>query len=178
MAKLREQTGAAARALEFAILTCARTEEVISAEPKEINAAEKLWTAPAEHMKRRCEHLVPLSDRALELVKDATGKFLFTHPDNSRLGPDAMFNLLGRMGFGHVTVHGMRSTFKQWAVEKTTAENYVSEAALAHAVGDKTERAYNRSVYLAKRKALMESWSAYCEHGEPTADNVTQLRRA
>jgi integrase len=178
MARLREQKGTAARALEFTILTAARTEEIISAEPREVNAAEKLWTAPAEHMKRNREHLVPLCDRALELIREVAGeKFLFPNPDNTQAGLSngAMLKLLERMGYDHVTVHGFRSTFKDWAVEKTAFEGYVSEAALAHAIGDKTEAAYNRSTYLAKRRRLMDAWAAYCEGVEAKGDNVTQL---
>jgi integrase len=165
MAKLRQQGSTAARALEFTILTTARTEEIISAEPKEINKKEKLWTAPAEHMKREREHLVPLCDRGVEIVQEVAGeKFLFPNPDNKDAGLSngAMLSLLERMGYGHVTVHGFRTTFKTWAVDKTTFDYYVSEAALAHAIGDKTEAAYNRSTYLAKRRRLMDAWAAYC----------------
>jgi integrase len=114
MAKLRQQGGNAARALEFAILTAARTEEVISAEPREINATEKLWTAPPEHMKRRREHLVPLSDRALELTAEvASGAFLFPNPEDGKSGLSnaAMLKVLERMGYDHMTVHGFRTTF-------------------------------------------------------------------
>jgi integrase len=179
MAKLRQQAGNAARALEFTILTASRTEEIISAEPKEINAADRIWTAPAGHMKRKREHLVPLCDRAQELVSEVAGeKFFFPNPDNKDAGLSngAMLALLDRMGYGHVTVHGFRSTFKDWAVDKTTFENYVSEAALAHAIGDKTEAAYHRSTVLAKRRRLMDAWAAYCADVEATDDNVIQLR--
>jgi integrase len=170
MTKLRQQNGTAARALEFAILTAARTEEVILAEPGEIS--DRLWTVPAAHMKLKREHLVPLCDRALKLVREVAGeKFLFPSPDNRELGNGAMLKLLERMGYDHVTVHGFRSTFKDWAVDKTTFENYVSEAALAHAIGDKTEAAYNRTTYLNKRRKLMEDWAAFC-----TGSNVIQLR--
>ena len=180
LTKLRQQAGNAARALEFTILTAARTEEVISAEPREIT--DKLWTAPAEHMKRDREHLVPLCERAQELVREVAGeKFLFPNPDNREVGLSngAMLALLDRMGYGHVTVHGFRSTFKDWALDKTTFEGYVSEAALAHAIGDKTEAAYNRSTYLAKRRRLMEAWAAYCAGTvQQIADNVVAFAEA
>jgi integrase len=110
MTKLRKEEGTAARALEFAILTAARTEEVILARPGEINRREKLWTAPAEHMKLKREHLVPLCDRALQLIDGASESYLFpspAHPDK-HLSNMAMLQVLDRMGYGHVTVHGFR----------------------------------------------------------------------
>ena len=131
MAKLRQEETTAARALEFAVLTAARTEEVILARPIEINELEKLWTAPAEHMKLKREHLVPLSSRAMQLLDMASDTFLFpspSHPDK-HLSSMAMLMVLDRMGYGHVTVHGFRSTFKDWARDRTRFENYVSEAA-------------------------------------------------
>jgi integrase len=162
--KLREEQGIAARALEFAILTAARTEEVILARPTEINKKAKLWTVPKEHMKLKKEHLVPLCERAIQLTKETGEGYLFPSP----LSPDnplsnmAMLTLLKRMGYGHVTVHGFRSTFKDWVRDQTNFENYVSEAALAHASGDKIEAAYARSAVIEKRRALMAAWAAYC----------------
>jgi len=177
MVKLRQQNGTAARALEFLILTAARTNEVISAESGEINAAEKLWTCPADHMKRGREHLVPLCDRALELVREVGGeRFLFPNPDGEALSNGAMLQLLDRMGYGHVTAHGFRSSLKQWCAEQTSFESYVSEAALAHAIGDKTEAAYNRSTYLEKRRRLMDAWERFCVGEDAKGDNVRQLR--
>src|SRR6516162_2675406 len=164
MEKLRQVEGAAARALEFAILTAARTEEVILARPAEINKREKLSTAPAGHMKLKREHLVPLCDRAMQLIDGASGSYLFSspfHPDK-HLSNMAMLIVLKRMGYGHVTVHGFRSTFKDWCRDRTRFENYVSEAALAHASGDKIEAAYARSDVLEKRRKLMEAWAAFC----------------
>jgi integrase len=164
MQKLRQVEGPAARALEFTILTAARTEEVILARPKEIARRDKLWTAPPEHMKLKREHLVPLCDWAMRSLDGASESYLFpspSHPDK-HLSNMAMLMVLDRMGYGHVTVHGFRSTFKDWARDRTRFENYVSEAALAHASGDKIEAAYARSAVLDKRRKLMEAWAKFC----------------
>jgi integrase len=176
MAKLREQEGTAARALEFLILTASRTEEILLAAPGEINRKEKLWTVPAGHMKLKREHLVPLAARALKILDCASNSYLFpspTRPDKG-LSNMAMLSLLDRMGYGHTTVHGFRSTFKDWARDRTRFENFVSEAALAHASGDKIEAAYARSDVIDKRRKLMEAWASYCE--PKTSSNVLQLR--
>jgi integrase len=167
MHALRRVEGTAARALEFTILTAARTEEVILARPGEVAERNKLWTAPPEHMKLKREHLVPLCDRAMELLDGASDSYLFPsppHPDK-HLSNMAMLMVLDRMDYGHVTVHGFRSTFKDWARDRTRFENYVSEAALAHASGDKIEAAYARSAVLDKRRKLMEAWAKFCASG-------------
>jgi integrase len=181
MEKLREEKGTAARALEFAILTAARTEEVILAGPSEINRREKLWTAPAEHMKLKREHLVPISDRAMQLIDGASESYLFpspSHPDK-HLSNMAMLKVLERMGYDHVTVHGFRSTFKDWTRDRTRFENYVSEAALAHASGDKIEAAYARSSVLDKRRKLMEDWAAFCASNPTTgSEKISYLHRS
>jgi integrase len=174
MEKLRREEGSGARALEFAILTAARTEEVILASPAEINYREKLWTVPAQHMKLKREHLVPLCDRAMQLLDRCTETYLFpspSHPDK-HLSNMAMLMVLDRMAYGHVTVHGFRSTFKDWTRDCTRFENYVSEAALAHASGDKIEAAYARSSVLHKRRKLMNAWAAFCASPPVVADNV------
>lgn len=181
MQKLRQQEGTAARALEFTILTAARTEEVILAGPGEINKRDKLWTAPANHMKLKREHLVPLGTRALKLLDGASESYLFpsaAHPDK-HLSNMAMLMVLERMGYGHVTVHGFRSTFKDWCRDRTRFENYVSEAALAHASGDKIEAAYARSDVLDKRRKLMDAWAAFCASPPATVGGeVVTLRSA
>jgi integrase len=170
MEKLRQEEGTAARALEFAILTAARTEEVILAGPNEINKREKLWTAPADHMKLKRDHLVPLCDHAIQLLDEASESYLFPSPShpNKHLSNMAMLMVLDRLGYGHVTVHGFRSTFKDWTRDRTRFENYVSEAALAHASGDKIEAAYARSAVLDKRRKLMDAWAAFC--ASPSSD--------
>jgi integrase len=177
MEKLRHEEGTAARALEFTILTAARTEEVLLARPDEINKRERLWTAPAEHMKLKREHLVPLSDRAMQLLDEASESYLFpspSHPDK-HLSNMAMLMVLDRMGYGHVTVHGFRSTFKDWTRDRTRFENYVSEAALAHASGDKIEAAYARSDVYEKRRKLMDAWAVYCAKRASDSSSVMQL---
>lgn len=182
MQKLRQEEGSAARALEFTILTAARTEEVILARPEEIAPRDKLWTAPPEHMKLKRDHLVPLCDRAMRLLSGASDSYLFpspSHPDK-HLSNMAMLMVLDRMGYGHVTVHGFRSTFKDWTRDRTRVENYVSEAALAHASGDKIEAAYARSTVLDKRRKLMDAWAAFCASAPEAAgeDVVIALRSA
>ena len=182
MQKLRQVEGSAARALEFTILTAARTEEVILARPEEVAKRDKLWTAPPEHMKLKREHLVPLCDWAIDLLGGASESYLFpspSHPDK-HLSNMAMLMVLDRMGYGHVTVHGFRSTFKDWARDRTRFENYVSEAALAHASGDKIEAAYARSAVLDKRRKLMEAWTKFCaaDVAAQAGNKVVSLRSA
>ena len=165
MVKLRAETGIAARALEFLILTSARTNMVTQAQRKEIKGS--VWTVPAERMKGKIEHKAPLSASAHALLdglpKIAGSDYLF-HGDRrlkAHLSNGAMDVLLERMGYAHITVHGFRSTFKDWATEQTDFANEVSEAALAHVVEDKTEAAYRRGALLDKRRKLMEAWAAY-----------------
>jgi integrase len=180
MEKLRQEEGVAARALEFTILTTARTEEVVLARPVEINKQQRLWTAPPDHMKLKREHLVPLSERAMQLLDGASASFLFpsrSHPDK-HMSNMAMLMVLDRMGYGHVTVHGFRSTFKDWTRDRTRFENYVSEAALAHASGDKIEAAYARSDVLDKRRKLMDAWAAFCASRPAASGEVVTLRSA
>ncbi len=128
MQKLRQVEGPAARALEFTILTAARTEEVILARPEEIARPDKLWTAPPEHMKLKREHLVPLCDWTMDLLGGASESYLFpspSHPDK-HLSNMAMLMVLDRMGYGHVTVHGFRSTFKDWTRDRSYARKLVT----------------------------------------------------
>jgi integrase len=167
MAELRQQNGIAARALDFAILTAARTSEVIGARWSEVNLAERLWTVPAERMKPGREHRVPLSQPALAVLRDMAairlGDFVF--PGNSaagKLSNMAMLALLRRMGRGDLTAHGFRSTFSDWAAERTGFPAEVREMALAHAVGDKVEAAYRRGDLFQKRRQIMDAWAKFC----------------
>jgi integrase len=166
MAKLRKEEGIAARALEFTILTAARTSEAIAAGRSEFNTAEKLWTVPSNRMKSDKEHRVPLSDRALEIAAAAVaGEDDFIFPGGRRgrpLSNMAMLALLKRMGRGDLTVHGFRSTFRDWAAERTNFPNEVVEMALAHAIDSKTEAAYRRGDLFEKRRHLMADWEVYC----------------
>lgn len=181
MAELHKQDGTAARALEFCILTAARTGETLKARPSEINRREKLWTVPAARMKGGIEHRVPLCQRALEIIDNGSNSYLFPsqYHDDKHLSDMAMLVLLQRMGRGDVTVHGFRSSFKDWARDRTGFENYVVEAALAHAVGDKVEAAYARSDVLEKRRQLMEAWAKYCRSTPaPASAKVVPMRSA
>jgi integrase len=162
MAKLRQQDGAAARALEFTVLTAARTGEVLPARPAEIDG-NGVWIVPADRMKARKEHRVPLCKRALELAGKGSTACLFPgrHPEKP-VHDMAMLDVLKRMGYGHVSVHGMRSSFRDWAAERTNYPNHVVEQALAHAIGNAVEAAYRRGDLLDQRKRLMDAWSEYC----------------
>jgi integrase len=183
IAKLRQQEGVSARALEFTILTAARTGEVIKANPSEVNRQKRLWVVPAERMKLKREHSVLLSDQALQLLNGASEGFLFPNPlhPEKHLSNVAMDRVLERMGYGRgrATVHGFRSTFKDWTRDRTRFENYVSEAALAHASGDKVEAAYARSTVLDKRRQLMDAWAEFCtKPAAQSTSKVVKLRSA
>jgi integrase len=180
MVKLRAQDGIAARALEFTILTAARTGEAIGAKRGEIDTKNKIWIVPAERMKAGKEHRVPLSDRAIEiLISDGTDdRESFVFPGRGLgepLSNMAMLKLLQRMGRDDLTVHGFRSTFRDWAAEKTSFPNEVIEMALAHTIDDKTEAAYRRGDLFEKRRKLAEAWRSYCETSV-TASNVLLIR--
>jgi len=180
--RLRQEGGMAARALEFAILTAARTGEVIGAQWNEIDRDAKLWTIPGERMKGRREHRVPLSEAALALLdalgQQRIGEFVFVGGKTGRpLSNMAMLVLLRRMKRADLTVHGFRSTFRDWAAERTSFQNEVIEMALAHAIGDKVEAAYRRGDLFEKRMRLIEAWAGYCQ-STPAAGAVVPLRRA
>jgi integrase len=162
MAELRKRDSVSARALEFTILCASRTGEVIEALWDEIDIKHKLWTIPAERMKSGREHRVPLCDRAVEILKALphTGKHVFTNGHKRPLSNMAMLELLRGMSPGH-TVHGFRSTFRNWAEERTNHPEFVKEMALAHAVDDKTVKAYKRTDVFAKRTNLMKQWADF-----------------
>jgi integrase len=162
MAALRAQKGADARALEFAILTVARSGEAIGAKWSEVDMVAKTWTVPASRMKGGKEHRVPLSDRALAIIKAAKGggEHVFGD-DGRRLSTKAFPKVLKAMKYGDATPHGFRSTFRDWAGETTAFPADICEVALAHAVGGKVQIAYQRGDLLEKRRKLMEAWSAY-----------------
>jgi integrase len=164
---LRAQEGVAARALEFAILTAARTGEVIGARWEEIDLGARLWTIPAARMKAKAEHRVPLSPRALAilrtLAKARQGDYVFPGMREGRpLSNMAMLVLLERMGRGAITVHGFRSTFRDWAAETTAHPHEVVEMALAHVIANKAEAAYRRGDLFKKRRLLMDEWARAC----------------
>ncbi|MBS0277781.1 MAG: integrase arm-type DNA-binding domain-containing protein [Proteobacteria bacterium] len=164
MAKLRAQEGVAARALEFLILTVARTSEVIGTPPNEIKG--KVWIVPPERMKAGQEHRVPLTVPALavaESMKAMGGSYLFPGRKlDAPLSNMAMLKLLARMGHPGLTAHGFRSTFKDWVSECTDYPSEVSEMALAHTIDNKVEAAYRRGDLFRKRIALMDDWARFC----------------
>lgn len=172
VAELRERDAMAALALEFAILTAARSGEVRGATWAEMDLAAKVWTVPANRMKAGREHRVPLSGRAIEIlekVKPLGGKpsaFVFPAAKPGTGLSDAAFSaLLKRMGkeTGALTPHGFRSSFRDWAWEKASYPRELAETALAHVVANETERAYRRGDALAKRRKMMDAWAAFCE---------------
>jgi integrase len=152
VAKLANQSGVAPKAMEFLILTAARSGEAIGARWEEIDFAKKLWTVPAQRMKQRRPHRVPLTDRAIEILRmlPREGDYVFIGARTGQLlGKNSFFKLVESMGFDGVTTHGMRSSFRDFCAERTSFPREVIEAALAHAVGDATEAAYLRSHIIA-----------------------------
>lgn len=179
--QLQERKAVAALALEFVILTSARTGEVIAAEWSEVDLSKAVWTVPAERMKAGKEHRVPLSPRAvtiLEEMQQLGGKYLFPGVQRDKLSGMAMAMLLRRMK-QDVTVHGFRSAFRDWASECTGYSHEVAEMALAHTISNAVERAYRRGDLFEKRRRLMVDWAAYCAAGDALAgDNVKPIRGA
>jgi integrase len=167
IARLRNREATAALALELCILTAARSGEILGMQWSEIDLDKEVWTVPANRMKAGREHRVPLSPRAvaifrrLEEVKE--GEFVFPgQARNKPLSNMAMEMMLRRMNIQDATVHGFRSSFRDWAGNVSNFPREVVETALAHVVGDKAEQAYRRGDALEKRRKLMEAWSAYC----------------
>jgi integrase len=183
---LQARSGMAARALEFAIFTAGRTAEVLGATWGEINADAKLWTVPARRMKSGREHRVPLSGPALALLEklrplalmrdgepDPTAP-VFPGPRRAlQMSNMTMLMLLRRMKRNDLTAHGFRSTFSDWAAERTAYPREVVEMALAHAVENKVEAAYRRGDLFEKRCKLMEAWAGFC--ATPAIGSVTPI---
>ncbi|MGF1552357.1 MAG: tyrosine-type recombinase/integrase [Paracoccaceae bacterium] len=165
MSALGERDGIAARALAFAILTAARSGEVRGMTWSEIDVAAATWTIPAERMKAKAEHRVPLPAKAVALVRSMEGLDpVLVFPGAKRGKPMSDMTLaavLKRMGLDGCTVHGFRSTFRDWTGERTTVPREIAELALAHAVGSDVERAYARSDLFEKRRDLMERWAGF-----------------
>jgi integrase len=185
MAELRRRDSLSARALEYTILTAARTSDTIGAVRSEVDRAGGLWTVPAGRLKgkkgtRKRDHVVPMSDRALEILEGQPERsaYVFANEAGEPLSNMAMLELLQGMGFGaDLTVHGFRSTFKDWCTEQTGFPNEMSEMALAHTVSDKVEAAYRRGDMREKRRRMMDDWAAYCV--SPPAEkggNVVPMR--
>jgi integrase len=180
--QLAGREGMGARALEFLILTAARSGEASGAKWSEIDLEAKAWTVPASRMKGAREHRVPLSDRALEILRalPREADFVFAgERKGTAISSTAMANLLGRMGRLDITIHGFRSAFRDWAAETTGYPNHVIEMALAHAIGDKVEASYRRGDLFAKRARLMADWARYCmTRPADAAGSVTPMRRS
>ncbi|EAA6039954.1 site-specific integrase [Salmonella enterica subsp. diarizonae] len=166
MAELRTRTGVSARALEFSVLTVARSGEIRGAVWDEIDLAAKTWIIPAERMKASKEHRVPLSDAAVALLRMLPrfkdNNLVFPAPRGGQLSDMSLTAVLKRMGRSDLTQHGFRSTFREWAGETTSYQREVIEHALAHQLADKAEAAYQRGTLWPKRVALMDDWTDYC----------------
>jgi integrase len=177
-AKLRAIDGVVARAFEFLVLTVTRTGDVRGAVWNEIDLDSAVWSIPPERTKSGREHRVPLPSRCIQMLKEVRarqGQHVFPSIKGG-LGESALRKLLASLGHSNITVHGFRSSFRDWAGESTNFPREVCEAALAHATGDRTERAYRRADALEKRRKLMEAWSAYLANPAPAGATVTPLR--
>ena len=184
MAKLRADTTLGARALEFLVLTATRTSETLGARWDEIDLDQRMWTIPANRMKAGREHRVPLSARAIGILNEmcAVRHNVFVFPGAKQGRPltrNVFLRLLQRMcDLGPaVTPHGFRSSFREWCAEATNFPREVAELALAHAVGDSVERAYQRGDLLEKRRKLMDAWAVYCGREPNTAEVIPIKRR-
>jgi integrase len=181
IARLRASESVSALALEFTILTAARSGEVLGARWDEIDLGAKLWIVPASRMKAGREHRVPLAPRTLDILRSAeemrTGDYVFPGQRRGKpLSVMALAMVLRRAGLADVTVHGFRSAIRDWAGNETSFTRELAEAALAHAVGDMTERAYRRGDALEKRRQLMSAWASFIE--PKGASNVVSIEKA
>ena len=180
VSKLREREAIAALALELCILTVARSGEILGMRWDEIDLAKKIWTLPAHRMKAGREHRVPLSSRAVTILHGLAKRSSdFVFPGQRRdkpLAATAMEMMLRRTKIDNATVHGFRSSFRDWAGNETGYPRDLIETALAHVVGDKAEQAYRRSDALEKRRNLMEAWAHYCEPKRTI--NIVRMRKA
>jgi integrase len=181
VAELRQREGAAARALEFLIHTAARTGEVLGARWSEIDLAEKAWRIPRERMKGAREHVVPLAPEAIELLQglyresDSPAGYVFLSPRSGEpWSATALRAVMQRMGRTE-TPHGFRSSFSDWASEKTAHSNHAIELSLAHSIGAAAEKAYRRGDMLQKRRRLMADWAKYCSSPPVTVPKIGKV---
>jgi integrase len=168
LSKLRQREGSAAKALEFLILTAARTNEALGARWSEIDFENRLWIVPAERMKADREHRQPLSGAAIDLLHRLPGRedgndlvFISSQPGKP-LSAESLLRVLRRMGRLTESVHGFRSAFSDWCHERTAHSPHEIELSLAHSIGSAVEQAYRRTDLLERRRQLMESWGCYC----------------
>jgi integrase len=174
---LSAKQAVAALALEFTILTAARTSEVTGMTWDEIDLARAVWTIPAKRMKAGNEHRIPLSNRAVEILEAVRklGQSWVFSGNKGKLSSMAMAMLLRRMD-KDVTVHGFRSAFRDWAAESTGYSHEVCEMALAHVIGNKAEAAYRRGDLFEKRRRLMDDWASFCLTPRGSLMNITSIR--
>ena len=168
MVELNKEEGMSSLALQMTIHTASRTNETLGAKWSEIDLKKRIWTIPAERMKGKVEHVVPLTPRVLKILKFVkmfkASDYVFPGAREGRpLSNMSMNMLLRRMGVENATVHGFRSSFRDWCGDQTQYPREIAEAALAHKVGNKVEQAYRRRSALEKRGELMGDWSRYCE---------------
>lgn len=172
--RLKSAEGMGAKALRFAILCASRSGEVRGMKWSEVDLASGVWSIPAERMKAKREHVVPLSAQAIELLKGlpkmSGSDIVFWGQSGKPMSDMSLSAVLRRLGID-ATVHGFRSTFRVWAAERTNYPREVAEAALAHVNADKVEAAYLRSSFMQKRKELMQAWADYCDL-PPVADSA------
>jgi integrase len=180
MALLRTQEGMGARALEFAILTAARSGEVRGALWSEFNLDEAIWTVPASRMKAKREHRVALNDEAVKLLKALTESvdLVFPNRKGEKLSNMTLTAVLRRMGRSDITAHGFRSTFRDWCSERTEHSHDVVEMALAHTIVDKVEAAYRRGDLFNKRRLLMRDWGKFANSASVKGNSVVSIKTA
>jgi integrase len=184
VARLRESSGMAALALEFVILTATRVNEALQADWSEFDLDARLWTIPASRMKAKRVHRVPLSHEAIKILRQAKKSsgdagFVFPSPlkEGKALSGAALLALVKEFAGGAYTTHGFRSTFRDWAATKGQVLYEVAEAALAHKIKDKTERAYLREDFCKERIRPMQSWATYCNRSVPSRNPQPPRRR-
>jgi integrase len=179
IAELRQRPATAARALEFCILTATRSGEALAARWDEMDFEGKVWTVPAERTKAGREHRIPLSERAVDILREMeaerTGEFVFPGQRPGRPLSGMAFEMLLRRINSPYTAHGFRSSFRDWAGNETLFTRELAEHALAHVIGDKAEQAYRRSDALARRRELMDAWAKHCEGA--AGENVVAFKR-
>jgi integrase len=177
--ELRARDAVAASTLQFAILTAARTGEVIGAKWSEINLVGRVWTIPPERMKSGREHRVPLNAPAIEVIRKIAkvreNEYLFPGQRRATLSNMSLLMLLRRMVRANITAHGFRSTFRDWVEEQTNTPRAVAEMSLAHSIGSAVEAAYRRGDLFEKRRVLMEQWGSFCTR-ELEAGNIKNFR--